>query len=187
MAGALEGAPHRQLEGQRGAALAPRDVREVLAAIHAEIPAHDPVRMQGPRRKLDRIAPGLDDVALIGEEPSELQEVVHEAFSSRYRPEWIQSTDSPPPGRRLAERTQSDAGEDARAAALVPDGDPQKSAREGYAAPSRRCPGVFRSTRRSWSAAISAVSPAHRARPESPARPRPSTAARISGRIVLKL
>ena len=93
--GALEGAPHRQLERERGAALAARHVREVLAPVHAQVPAHDPVRVQGPSGEPRRRTPGLDDVALTGEEPSQPLEEFHGGFPNRDRPEWARGTGSP--------------------------------------------------------------------------------------------
>ena len=71
MAGALEGAPHGELQLEGGAALAPGDRGEVLATVHAQGPAHDPVWTGGGARQPGRPRPGLDHVPLTGEEPSQ--------------------------------------------------------------------------------------------------------------------
>ena len=67
-----ERAPHRQLQFQRRPAAARRHVVKVLATIHAQPPAHDPVPVQRAHRQLRGAIPGLDGVGLVREAASQL-------------------------------------------------------------------------------------------------------------------
>ena len=131
MAGALEGAPHGELQLQGGAPLAPGDRGEVLAAVHAQGPAHDPVRASRGARQPGRPLPGLDDVRPSGEGPSQPGEEVHGAFSNRCGWRRARVPIVLLPGRRFAEGRQGDAGQDAGTVAFVPYGDPHETRWQG--------------------------------------------------------
>ena len=64
-------APDGELQFDRRAAAVLRDVREVVAAVHAEAAADDPVGMGGAAGEAFHGVPGVDEVRPVGEAPSQ--------------------------------------------------------------------------------------------------------------------